>query len=111
MRTRSYPHDVKRFTGSGDIASEFTTDKPFIVHEIRVHLSAAPAGGETLSMQLDAAAGAAYDHVLGAQDMSGLTDFRAPGPFRYDANDVIDFAMTNSLGRTWGIEVVYEETK
>lgn len=111
MTQNGPPFKVRRFTGTGNIAETFTANHPYIIHEIRVKLSNTSAGGETLLTTLDSSGGAAYDHLINSQVMAALTQHRVAGPYRCMKGDAITFAMTNSLSRTYGIEVVYEEIR
>jgi|GEM_PF-3664284 len=112
MRIRNFPREVWRDSvSSGNLAKTISFSHPVIVWEIRVHLSAAPAALETFTATMDAAAGAAYDAVVASQDMSGLTNKRFEGPIHLDEDDDLDLAMVNSLNRTIGVEVWYEELR
>jgi hypothetical protein len=98
-----------RATGSAAVAYALTFTDEAMVNEIRFHMSAA-AGAETLTVSIDASAGAAYDAVLGTQAMNGLTDYRlAPDvPIHFVSGDVLKVTFANSGNRTWGIETIFQ---
>ena len=75
-----------------------------------MHLSSA-ATQETLTITLDSNEGAAYDFVFDSQAMSGIVDhdYRPAHPAIFMKGDELDFAWTNTDGRTFGLEIIYQE--
>jgi hypothetical protein len=100
--------NTDRATGAAGVAYALTFDHESIVTEIRFHMSAA-AGAETLTISLDADAGAAYDCVLATQAMNTLTDyyFQPTIPKHFVKGDVLKVTFANSGTKTWGIETKY----
>jgi len=100
-------------TGASHIAeslSVFSNDVPFVLVEIRIHLSKAGAAND-LTATVDSNAGTAYDTIILTQDMSLVVDLQEV----YDDNekcfqsgDQLDFAWTNGGSATWGLEVIVE---
>ena len=100
-------------TGSGAIASTLAPATNFVLVAIKLHLNGA-ADAEAFTATVDSTEGAAYDVIVyqvAAGTMQNKTDvthsFDPPMPFKN--GDEIDFAYTNSSGRTYGLEVVYRE--
>ena len=97
-------------TGAGALAHTLAPARTLRLLEVRMHLSAA-ATQDTLTLTIDSALGAAYDSVLDSQDMTGLSEyvFRPTTPVILMKGDEIDFSWTNTDGRTFGLEAIYQE--
>lgn len=97
-------------TGAAGLAVTLAPGVPFKLVEVRIHLDAATATSEDFTLTMDAAAGAAYDHVILAKDLDTLTDYTYF--FEYDRyftdDDEIDFAWANTNTKTYGLEIVYQ---
>jgi len=107
MLGQSYKTD--RATGIAAIAYALTFTAEALVREVRLHLSGA-AGVETLTLSIDAGAGAAYDAVLDTKAMNGLTDYyyRPDVPMHFVTGDALKLTLTNAGGLTWGLETIFE---
>lgn len=97
-----------RATGAAAIASTLEPGQQFQLDELRVHLSAVGGAG-SLTLTVDAAAGAAFDTVLLTQDMTAVTDlhFLPELPIRLDKGDKLVVAWANASARTYGLELVW----
>jgi hypothetical protein len=95
-------------TGSGNIATTVAPAVPWVLLEVRLHLSAA-GGANNFTATMDAGAGAAYDCVLLTQDMTSAVNvhWQPDRPIVFSKTDELDFAWTNSNSRTYGLEIVY----
>jgi hypothetical protein len=95
-------------TGTGAISFSADPDHPASLVCVRLHLSAAGGAAENFTVTLNSARGAAYDCVLFSQDMTTVTDILwiPERPIPVINNDVLDFAWTNSNGRTFGLEAI-----
>ncbi|MBT7082097.1 MAG: hypothetical protein HN929_11660 [Chloroflexi bacterium] len=98
-----------RATGGVAIASTLAPGVAWQLESVRVHLSAAGAGGD-LTATLDHSVGAAYDTVLLTQDMTAVTDYvwHTERPMEFDADTELDFAWANASTRTYGLEVIWK---
>lgn len=94
-------------TGSAAISSTYTNVGVGSIESIAVHLSSAPTSAGSLTVTLDAKAGAAYDTLLKTESMVGVTDLyiRFDPPQRLVAGDKIVIAYTNPDSRTYGLQV------
>ena len=74
-------------------------------------MSAAGAAN-TLTITLDALAGAAYDEVLLSQDMTAVINLNwtPVRPREYANGDAIVVAWTNGSSRTYGLKIRYKMT-
>ncbi len=97
------------FTGSGAMASSLTLAKAFQLKEVRLHIDASVAATENFTINLNANKAAAHDVNLITKAMNGVADYvyQPDNPQSFEANDVIDFAFTNTDVNTWGLAVVY----
>lgn len=99
-----------RATGSSAINHALTLTERWRLHEVRLHLSSASTQ-ETLTIYIDSGTGTAYDTVLYSVDMStGYSDvvWRPDQPLYIEADDAVDVTWTNTDGRTYGLEIVYQ---
>jgi len=97
-------------TGGAALAYTFAPEKSVHIREVRLHLNAVGGAAESFTIKSDSALGAAYDVQHASQDMNALTDyiFRPTNGFLFVAKgDELDFAWTNTGGKTWGLEIVY----
>jgi len=85
-----------------------TCDECWELLGFELHLSAAASTSEDFTALVDADYGAALDSNLYTRDMSGMQDivqnYAQPRPLA--ANDLLEFAYTNTDGRTWGLKVI-----
>jgi len=104
----TFGNHVARATGAGALALTIAPGKPWVLLEVRVHLSAAGGAGN-LTATMDAGAGAAYDCVLLTQDMTSAVNvlWQPTRPHAFGSTDELDFAWANASERTFGIEVIY----
>lgn len=95
-------------TGTAAIATTCAPGRPWVLLEVRLHLSAA-GDAANFTATMDAGAGAGYDCVLLTQDMSAATDvhWQPTRPIVFKATDELDFAWANGSGRTYGLEIIY----
>ncbi len=103
-------------TGSGDMNAAFSLDRRFRLVSVRCHFSGT-SGSAPLALDLDAAAGAAYDARLFTVTRAGVgrdVNFRIPAeestdpsPWTFQAGDQVRIAWTNpDPGNiTWGLIV------
>lgn len=79
----------------------------YLIVGITLHLSAAEAAGETLTLTVDAFAGAAWDVLLLSAPLIGVTDliWFPEESVPLDAKDVLKFAWTNTGTKTWGLKI------
>jgi len=77
---------------------------------VTVHLSAAPTTAGSLTIILNANAGAAYDTLLYSVSMVGVTDllWQPDQDIYLVAGSAIDVAYANADGRTFGVEIMSE---
>jgi len=84
----------------------YKTDWEFLGFEL--HLSAAWATSEDLTVTRDALAGSGFDTLLYTRNMNGVQDI----VYRFDpakimrAGDVAKFAWANANSRTWGLTIL-----
>lgn len=75
----------------------------------KLHLDAASATTENLTITCDAHADSVYDIKIYSKDMNGVQDLiyipETPIPFAKD--DELDFAWANSNTKTYGLEVLW----
>lgn len=100
-------------TGSGAIAVSASApagDRAHRLKSVTVHFDSAPASAGSLTITLDANAGAAYDTLLASRSMVGVTDYVYQPDHDLDlvAGDAIDVAYTNPDSRTYGVEITLE---
>lgn len=77
---------------------------------VTIHFGVAPAAAGSLTVTLDAAAGAAYDTVLQSASMVGLTSWvwQPDQDIIGVAGDAFVVAYANSDARTYGIQMTLE---
>lgn len=99
-------------TGAVAIASSFAAadGNPRRVVSVTVHFGVAPAAAGSLTITLDANAGAAYDTLLATESMVGVTNYvwQPDAPFYLMSGDELDVVYANADGRTYGCEIVTE---
>ena len=97
-------------TGAAAIATTLAPGEAFKLLEVRVHLSAASATSENLTLTMDAQAGANYDAVILTKDLNTLTSYvySYEDDRYFTDSDEIDVAWANSDSRTYGLEIVYQ---
>lgn len=96
----------QKATGATAINTTVNPGRQWKFDSLSLHLSAAGASG-TLTVSLDAAAGAAYDTVILTQDMTLVTDlyFQPEQQINLKPNDGIKISWANTGGKTYGLEV------
>lgn len=99
-------YKLARETGSAAISYTLTMTQDVLWEEFNIHLSAAGGAG-TLTITLDANAGAVYDVVLFSQSMVAETDviYRPERPRALVAGDKLVIAWANANSRTYGLEL------
>lgn len=103
------PEGYTAATPNGEVwCAGWTSKNPFLFVGFRLHLSAAEASGETLTLTRDAYKGSAWDDLILSQAMIGLTDinYMPDNPMPMDANDILKFAWTNTGTKTWGLTLI-----
>lgn len=100
---------VFRATGAAAISETLAPTTAFQIEEIRLHLSAAGATPENLTVTLDSDAAAAYDARFLTQDMNAIQDvvWQPTRPLVFSNGDEIDIAYANTDTRTWGLEIYW----
>lgn len=96
-------------TGTGTaLAETLAPGKAYQLLRVQIHLNAA-ATQQTFTVTLDANQGATYDAVEFSQAMSGYADVSNTfgSGYEYIIGDELDFAWTNTDGKTWGLSVVW----
>jgi hypothetical protein len=85
----------------------YVSDEPWWFAGYKLHLSAAEAAGETLTLAVDAKRGSAWDVVVQTKPMIGVADiiYFPSEPIPIVAKDVLKFTWANTGGRTWGLEL------
>lgn len=103
---------VTRATGAAAIATTLAPNTPFQLEEIRVHLSAAAATVENLTVTVDSGTNAVYDVVLLTQAMNTVADvvYQPTRPLFFEKGDEIDVAYANTNTRTYGLEIIWAPT-
>lgn len=98
-----------RATGAAAVAHTFSPGTiPIRIHQIKFTLSTAGVAGESLTADIDAGAGAAYDGRITDQGMGGAkTLIQATDVILADLDD-LNFTYANSGLATWGIEIAFE---
>ncbi|MCP4493228.1 MAG: hypothetical protein GY820_38890 [Gammaproteobacteria bacterium] len=96
-------------TGSGALSESVSFGDSWKLVEVRLTLNTA-ATQEDFTITLNSAVNAVYDHNFLTNDMASDSDVRyAPlVPPVIMKGDVVDFAWTNTDGRTWALELIYE---
>lgn len=92
---------------SGALASTLAPTVAFQILEIRLHLGGGAGANEAFTATLDSAAGANHDAVLVSQNTNAITDHVAVAQRVFGPGDEIDFALTNTNNRSWGLEVIW----
>lgn len=82
-------------------------NKQWVLNEVRISLDAVGASG-TLTITINDASGAAYDHVLLTQDMTAIQYLRyvPSGEVILAPADTIDIAWANANTKTYGLTVI-----
>lgn len=104
-------------TGAAAIATSMTipAGRAYRLISVSVKFSAAPTTSESMTVTLNAAAGAAYDILLYTMNPSLLATTNLvwfPDRDLYlQAGDAIDVAYTNTDTRTYGVQITAERVK
>ena len=101
---------AETFGGSETVRVVLSSGFPFELLEVKIHIGVAPTTAENFPITRDAEAGVYWDELIRSQAMAGVTDFifnLRDTPLRYNPNDQLIFAWSNTDGRTWGLEIVY----
>ena len=100
-------------TGAAAIAASYTTANAARLIGVSVKFSIAPTTGQSITVTLNANAGAAYDILLYTLDVaagSTTTILWAPEKETWlEPGDAIDVAYTNSDTRTYGVQITVVE--
>ena len=96
-------------TGAAAIANSATVPAGMCYRlvSVSVHFGVAPAAAASMTITLNAIAGAAYDTLLDTQAMAGLTDYlwQPDDDLVLVAGDAVDVAYVNADGRTYGCQI------
>ncbi len=99
-------------TGAGAMSVSFDPEGSCKLLQVNLHLSAASATSENLTITLNSDVGTAYDLNIVTQDMDTIADLLLTsedlGTFIIFGDDTVDFAWTNTNARTWGLEIIYQ---
>ena len=100
-------------TGAGAVAATtgaVPTGAAYRLVSVTAHFGVAPAAAGSLTVTLDAQAGAAYDTVLQSASMVGLTDWAwfPDSPIVGVTGDTFIVAYANSDSRTYGVQITTE---
>lgn len=104
-------------TGAAAIATSLTVPSGATYQLISVSckFSAAPATSESLTITLDANAGAAYDTLLYTVNPSATAMttmlWQPDEPLFLEGGDQIDVAFTNTDTRTYGLQITAREVR
>jgi hypothetical protein len=86
----------------------FASDDPYFLLGFKLHLNAADASGEALTLTTDSKRGTYWDTVLfkhpvmtGVTDLIWFPDIKIP----LMGGDLLKFAWTNTGAKTWGVEL------
>jgi hypothetical protein len=102
-------------TGAAAIAASMTVPagRAYRLISVSVKFSAAPTTSESLTITLDANAGAAYDALLYTINPSLLATtvicWFPDQPLYLEGGDAIDVAFTNTDTRTYGVQITVVE--
>ena len=105
---KAIPH---RATGNTAIDESLAPAGSIVLDSVKLHLSAAGGAVEDFTVTINSETDAAYDVLLFSQAMLAVQDiFWLPDrPIAVVNSDVIDIYFKNSLGRTYGLEVLYRK--
>lgn len=98
-------------TGAAAIATSATVPagESYSLISMTVHLSTAPTTAGSLTVTIDANAGAVYDTVIYSVDPStgSVTDilYQPTYPLICEGGDIIKVAYANADGRTYGVQL------
>jgi len=100
-------------TPGGTETVGFTVDPAtdFVLLEINLHLSSAASTSENFTCTLDANAGSAYDYVVFSQDVNTYADINFSGERYFENGDKLVFALPNTDGLTYGLDVKYRRIR
>jgi hypothetical protein len=104
-------------TGALAIAATMTVPagRAYQLISVSVKFSAAPVANESLTITLDANAGAAYDVLLYTINPSLLATtnliWSPSQPLYLEGGDAIDVAFANTDTRTYGVQITAENVK
>jgi len=98
------------FTGAAAVAASVPATGRRRVVSVSAKLSAAPVSAASLTITLNAGAGATYDILLKTVAMVGVTSllWQPDADLFMEGGDALDIAYTNPDGRTYGIQVTLE---
>lgn len=92
--------------GSEVWCAGWTQDTNFWFWGFKLHLNAADASGETLTLTLDSKRSSYLDTLIYSKVMTGVTDIiymPSDGPIPFVGGDILKFAWTNTGAKTWGV--------
>ena len=101
-------------TGAAAIATSLTVPagRTYRLVSVTCKFNAAPTTSESLTVTLDAGAGAAYDVVLYSVDPSATSmtsmAWQPDKPVLLEGGDAIDVAFTNTNTKTYGVQITAE---
>jgi hypothetical protein len=97
-------------TGSAAISASASITTASRLMSVTLHLSSAPTTAGSLTVTLNANAGAGYDTLLLSQSLVGITDlvWQPDADILLESGDAIDTAYANTDGRTYGIQITVE---
>lgn len=88
-------------------AAGYVSDNSWMFLGFKLHLSAAEAAGETLTLTTDSKRGSAWDTLIYSKVMTDVTDiiYFPAEPIPFIGGDIIKFAWANTGAKTWGVEI------
>lgn len=112
VATNTFDIKTKKYTALTPAGTEpwgvwAQLNEPFWFVGFKMHLNAADASGEDLTLTVDADFGAAFDVNILTQNMIGVQDviYFPSVPVLLQGDDILKFAWTNTGAKTWGIDL------
>ena len=104
--------EAETIANTDTISHRLLPGELFRLVEIRFHLNTAGSSTQNLTITVDSGENAVYDAVLESQDTDDLADYNycwgRDACHHMNATDALIFAWTNTDGKTWGLEVIYD---
>ena len=99
------------FTGATTLTGTLTPATNGVLVGAHLHFSAQGQGSDTFTLTLDSINGAAYDTVIYAKSMTGLTDHSVMfnAPIEFERGDLIKVGGVNGGSATWGLTLIWRK--
>lgn len=99
--------------GTETLRTMYKSPRPFWFGGFEIHLSAASATSEDLTVSRDCVRGATFDTNIYTKNMNGIKDisfkFNDHEAILCDENDTIDLVWANTNARTWTVKFFVRE--